>query len=118
MRPGLPHNTGPDYKPEHPTKARQGLIAPLSLSSIDEKSLRPFSRAFESQTFAKERIRRDHSTFRSYVMFLGNPEDLSSVQFNRSVMSDSLGPHELQHARPPCPSPTPRVHSDSRPSSP
>ena len=32
-------------------------------------------------------------------------------------MSDSLRPHELQHARPPCPSPSPRVHSDSRPSS-
>ena len=41
----------------------------------------------------------------------------SSVQFSRSVMSDSLWPHELQHARPPCPSPTPRVHSDSHPSS-
>ena len=41
----------------------------------------------------------------------------SSVQFSRSVMSDSLLPHELQHARPPCPSPIPRVHSDSRPSS-
>ena len=43
---------------------------------------------------------------------------ISSVQFSRSVMSGSLQPHELQHARPPCPSPTPRVHSDSRPSSP
>ena len=43
---------------------------------------------------------------------------LSSVQFSsvNSVMSDSLRPHESQHARPPCPSPTPRVHSDSRPS--
>ena len=41
----------------------------------------------------------------------------SSVQFSRSVMSDSLRPHESQHARPPCPSPTPRVHSNSRPSS-
>ena len=40
----------------------------------------------------------------------------SSVQFSRSVMSDSLQPHESQHARPPCSSP--RVHSDSRPSSP
>ena len=39
----------------------------------------------------------------------------SSVQFSRSVMSDSLQPHESQHTRPPCPSPTPRVHSDSRP---
>ena len=38
-----------------------------------------------------------------------------SVQFSRSVVSDSLQPHESQHARPPCPSPTPRVHSDSRP---
>ena len=42
----------------------------------------------------------------------------SSVQFSRSVVSDSLRPHELQHARPPCPSPSPGVHSDSRPSSP
>ena len=42
----------------------------------------------------------------------------SSVQFSRSVMSDSLRPHELQHARPPCSSPSPGVHSDSRPSSP
>ena len=42
----------------------------------------------------------------------------SSVQFSRSVVSDSLRPHESQHARPPCPSPTPRVHSDSRPLSP
>ena len=41
----------------------------------------------------------------------------SSVQFTRSIMSDSLGPHESQHARPPCPSPTHGVHSDSRPSS-
>ena len=42
---------------------------------------------------------------------------ISSVQFSHSVMSDSLPPHESQHARPPCPSPTPRVHSNSRPSS-
>ena len=41
----------------------------------------------------------------------------SSVQFSRSVVSNSLRPHESQHARPPCPSPTPGVQSDSRPSS-
>ena len=40
-----------------------------------------------------------------------------SVQFSRSVVSDSLRPHESQHARPPCPLPTPGVHSDSCPSS-
>jgi len=45
---------------------------------------------------------------------------LISVQFSSvqsPVMSDSLQPHESQHARPPCPSPTPGVHSHSRPSS-
>ena len=39
------------------------------------------------------------------------------IQFSRSVMSDSLRSHELQHARPPCPSLTPGVHSNSCPSS-
>ena len=38
-----------------------------------------------------------------------------SVQFSHSVVSDSLWPHESQHTRPPCPSPTPGVHSDLRP---
>ena len=42
---------------------------------------------------------------------------LLSVQFSCSVMSDSLRPCELQHSRPPCPSPTPRVHPNSCPSS-
>ena len=40
-----------------------------------------------------------------------------SVQFSRSVVSDSLQPRESQHTRPPCPSPTPGVHSSSHPSS-
>ena len=51
------------------------------------------------------------------VGFRTNLLILSSIQFRRSVVSDSLQPHELQHARPPCPSPTPGVHSDSCPSS-
>ena len=38
---------------------------------------------------------------------------ISSVQFSRSVVSDSLQPHDSQHARPPCPSPTPGVHTNS-----
>ena len=38
-----------------------------------------------------------------------------SLQFSHSVVSDSLPPHESQHTRPPCPSPNPRVHSNSRP---
>ena len=42
---------------------------------------------------------------------------VSSIQFSCSVVSNSLQPHELQHARPPCPSSTPGVHSNSHPSS-
>ena len=46
---------------------------------------------------------------------IGNNANLAnySVQFSRSVVSDSLWPHELQHFRPPCPPPSPGVHSDS-----
>ena len=43
------------------------------------------------------------------------PVRISSVQFSRSVVSDSLRLHGLQHTRPPCPSPTPGVYSNSRP---
>ena len=48
-------------------------------------------------------------------MYTGNFVLFSSVQFSRSVVSDSLRPHESQHARPPCLSPTPGVHSSSCP---
>ena len=40
---------------------------------------------------------------------------IKHVQFSGSVMSNSLRPHESQHSRPPCPSPSPRVHSNSCP---
>ena len=46
---------------------------------------------------------------------LTNPGELSSVQFSCSVVSDSLWPYELQHVRPPWPSPTTGVYSNSRP---
>ena len=48
---------------------------------------------------------------------VGMERPFSSVQFSHSVMSDFLRPHEMQHARPPCPTPTPAVHSNSSPSS-
>ena len=51
------------------------------------------------------------------IIWYYNPNYLSSVQFSRSVVSDSLWPHESQHSRPPCPSPTPRVDWDAGPSS-
>ena len=52
----------------------------------------------------------------SFLILMEREEAFSSVQFN-SVVSESLRPHELQHARPPCPSPTPGVHPNSCPSS-
>ena len=51
----------------------------------------------------------------SHLLSLLQSVQFSSVQFSRSVVSDSLGPHESQHARPPCPTPTPGVHWDSHP---
>ena len=45
----------------------------------------------------------------------GGRVSISSVQFSRSVVSNSLQPHGLQHPRPPCPSPTPGVYSNSCP---
>ena len=53
--------------------------------------------------------------FPLWVWFLWWYLVLYSVQLSRSVLSDSLRHHELQHTRPPCPSPTPRVHSNSCP---
>ena len=49
---------------------------------------------------------------------IGIKVQFSSVHFSHSVVSDSLRPHESQHTRPPCPTPTPGVHSNSRPLSP
>ena len=60
-------------------------------------------------------IQLENWTLTRYLRILKNL--FSSVQFSCSVMSDSLRPNELQHARPPCPSPTPGVHSNSSPSS-
>ena len=51
----------------------------------------------------------------TWVQSLGWEDPMEKVQFSCSVVSDSLWPHESQHTRPPCPSPTPGVHSDSRP---
>ena len=48
-------------------------------------------------------------------VFYMHAHKFSSVQFSRSVLSDSLRPHEPQHTRPPCPSPTPGVYPNSRP---
>ena len=54
-----------------------------------------------------------HSAF--FIVQLSHPYMFSSVLFSCSVVSDSLRPYEPQHARPPCPSPTPGVHPNPCP---
>ena len=66
-----------------------------------------------------QRVRHNWVTFISLCVSLNMPKPLtvfSSVQFSCSNMSDSLRPYESQDARPPCPLPTPGVHSNSWPS--
>ena len=57
------------------------------------------------------------SVFTSGLIYHIYDENNLSIQFSCSVVSDSLRPRDSQHARPPCPSPTPGVHSNSCPSS-
>ena len=65
----------------------------------------------------------NQSLIQNKALYLSNfvevqrDEEAASVQFSHSVVTDSLQPRESQHARPPCPSQTAGVHSDSRPSS-
>ena len=74
-------------------------------------SLRHLSDAFTLSSTASFTEKNDLQSHFFFCFF-------SSVQSSRSVVSDSLRPHESQHARPPCSSPSPGVHSDSCPSSP
>ena len=69
----------------------------------------------QSQTQLKQLSSTSSSSDACDYNFLVSYPDISSVQFSHSVMSDSLQPQELQHARPPCPSPTPGVHTNSCP---
>ena len=71
-----------------------------------------------SQHHLLKRLSFLHCIFLTPLSKIRCPSDqIRSVQISRSVVSDSLRPHESQHVRPPCQSPTPGVHSDSRPSS-
>ena len=78
-----------------------GLPFP-SPGDLPDPRIEPMSPALAGRFFTTEPPGKPHIGF-------------STVQFSLSVMSDSLQPHESQHTRPPCPSPTPGVHSDSCP---
>jgi len=58
-------------------------------------------------------IKSEITNICNFILLCNYSLMFSSVQFSRSVMSDSLWPHESQHARPPCPSPTPGLHPNS-----
>ena len=90
---------------------------PIPSRQIDEE-------AMETETdfiFLGSKITADgdcsHKIQRHLLLGRKAMTNFSSVQFSSSVVSNSLQPHEWQHARPPCPSPTPRVYSNSGPSS-
>ena len=68
----------------------------------------------ESRTVPSDwREKREWATRKWKTQDLTNDNQIRSDQISRSVVSNSLRPHESQHARPPCPAPTPGVHWDS-----
>ena len=100
------HGVVPPGSPVHGI-SRQEYCSGLSFPSpgdLPNTEIKPMPPTLTGRFFTTE------STGKSNISF--------SVQFSHSVMSDSLRPQESQHARPPCPSPTPGVHSNSCPSSP
>ena len=94
-----------------PIKTRPSFLVSQSLppGTFHKPLLLVHQRAHRMKTTSQKTNETDHMDHSS-VQF-------SSVQFSRSVMTDSLQPCESQHTRPPCPSPTPRVYSNSCPSS-
>ena len=77
-------------------------------------ALGPWAAYFPSCSSVLLDVSREHHRSRSSAWIFHT----SVSQFSRSVVSDSLWPHEPHHARPPCPSPTPRVYPNPCPSSP
>ena len=92
------------------------LQAPLSteFSRQESWSALPFPCPWD---LADPGIEPESPALQADSLWFAPPGKPYSVQFSRSVVSESLRPHESQHASPPCPSPTPGVHSDSCPSS-
>ena len=85
------------------------VLLKLEYCSLQDKTWYTYSAASGSTIITEKRKNRQIDKPFKINM------DISSIQFSLSVLSDSLRPHGLQHARPPCPSPTPGVHSNSRP---
>ena len=95
------HRVGDAIQPFHP------LSSPSPPTPNPSQHQSPFQRVNSWHEVAK--------VLEWVAIAFSNTVQFSSVQFSHSVVSDSLQLHELQHARTPCPSPTPGVHSDSCP---
>ena len=101
------HWIGDAFQPSHP------LLFPSAFNLSQHQDLFQWVSSLHQVAKVLE-LQLQHQSFQWIFRIFS---EVSSVQFSHSVMSDSLWPHESQHARPPCPSPTPRVHSNSCPSS-
>ena len=89
-------------------------LIPGSGKSSGERNVYPLQCSCLENSVDKRAWRATvHGVAKSQTQLSDNT--FSSVQFSRSVVSNSLRPHELQHARPPCPSPTPGVYPNSCP---
>ena len=95
-----------------PSKEIPGLIS-FSMDRLDLLAVQGSLKSLLQHRSSKASILQ-HSTF--FTVQLSHPYMTTGktipVQFSRPVVSDSLRPHESQHARPPCPSPTPGVRSN------
>ena len=103
----------PVHQPQHPISCIKPGLEIYFTYDILHVSM-PFSHIIPPSPSPTE----SKSLFNTPVsLLLSHIQGYCSVQFSRSFVSDSSRPHESQHARPPCPSPTPGVHPDSSPSS-
>ena len=84
----------------------------LQLQQVQKRLHFIFTKWFPLPLIFSIAIVESESEVAQSCLTLCEPMDCS-VQFSRSVVSDSLQPHESQHTRPPCPSPTPGIHSNS-----
>ena len=116
--PGLPvHHQLPEFTQTHVHRVSNAIQPSHPLASPSPPSpIPPSIKVFSNESTLHMGWPKYQSFSLSIILSKEIP-GLISFRMDCSVMSNSLQPHAPQHARPPCPSPTPGVHSDSRPSS-
>ena len=97
-------------------RSKEGCRKPVQCRKASPRSPRLGEAGVQQRRPSTTRNKQTNILEKERILSPGPPQ-FSSGQFGLSVVSDSLRPHELQHATPPCPSPNPGVHSDSSPSS-